>query len=228
MSELFSAYPKEGVELDESAAVRQFLTSIPEMVQRARRARKEANSYRVKVGVSGLAVNPYTGKSYIRSRGNLKTKKVKETSCAEKRTVKELERIDAVRVLGMVVIGPMDTEEVQSISGVVTDTLHPCWRCRAELPNFSSINDDTLVLSGGGGLQGENSNNNLFQIHTLGQIINLYRNPSNVADNQDTPIINVKFSSAPAVYDNLMKRYGGESDVDPVANAIKALHLLSN
>lgn len=226
MSEV-SSYPTEGVIVSEAEAVGLFLANLPQMIHRARRARSMAPSYRVQVGSSGYSVNPYTGETLIRSRGNLKPTKVQETRCSERRTVEALENSGAIRTIGQVVIGPMDPETIISITDVSTETLHPCWRCRAELTDYDSVTDDMLVVTGGGGIKGEPSNANVFQVHTLGQIKNLYRNPNNIEDNQDTPIVNVQFRSVPAVYDNLMKE-AAVRDLTPQLTAIRALHLLSS
>ncbi len=226
MSELHHGYPTEGVALSEVESVGLFLNRLPEMISRARRARKNAASYRVKVGVSAFGVNPYTGETFIRTRSNIKTRQVKETRCGEPRAEQALRKAGALRTVAEVVIGPSDPETIFSISDVVTNTLHPCWRCRAELIGLDTMSEDTLIVSGGGGIQGEAASTNVFQVHTLGQIINLYRNPINIEDNQDTPISNVRLSAVPAVYDNLINSI--QRDESPALTAIRALHLLNN
>lgn len=143
--------------------------SMGYMVEQARyAAENDSYSYRnFKVGVAIFAASGSTRSTAVFSAGNVKAKQHTKAVCAELRGLTQVKKAKFEKVLGLVVAGTTDVQEIVEVNHAAAPTLHPCVRCRELFDVNPLMADDTLVVSVG-------LDSDKYQVHTKREIVDLY------------------------------------------------------
>lgn|GEM_PF-3066663 len=118
---------------------------LAQLVDLAEQARDQlGKSYRAfRVGCAVLAIDNSRSKIGIYFGGNYTPYKGAEWNCAEKRALESTGKKGFNGILAIAVVGKPQKDN----SGVTSDTLHPCSRCRDMFESSTLIKPDTLVLT---------------------------------------------------------------------------------
>ena len=121
-----------------------FVKRGPRMIDMARQASKLAISYRnFRVGASALVVNP-SGQIAKFKAANLKPYPDGPKQCAENALLSAVQKQGFNKVVGLFVTGP---PQLDSASGMLLPTLHPCSDCRTLLAEHPAITDETVITT---------------------------------------------------------------------------------
>lgn len=143
-------HPDPEQELLEGAEYSQFVSAMPLMVNMARHgANSEALSYRkFHVGASAYAIT-FDGSKPPMVIGGANYKPDQETPkyCAEMDVLDHALENGYDHILGMVIAGTDDPEDIRSVMHRVTPTLHPCDVCQSKMDGSDLIAPDTLIVT---------------------------------------------------------------------------------
>jgi len=149
---------------------RAFIEDVPDMVRKARDARKySAYSYRdFLVGGSVFAWTIGTTETAVFSSGNTKTTKNKQKVCAEPKLLQHARKAGYSALIGLVVVGTTNRDEIKGVNKYDAPTLHPCVPCQTDLLGNGLVSDDLIVITAG-------AEHDIYQVHSLGEILAMYR-----------------------------------------------------
>jgi cytidine deaminase len=146
-----------------------FIGLIPHMVDQARTAaHTDAHSYRdFHVGAAGFVFNPSTHETAILTAGNLKARKHTAKVCAERKVLEQAKKAGYLQAAGIVVAATTDVELIKDVSGVATETLHPCHDCQHFFHEHPLMANDTVIVSIGMDVD-------RYQVQTFEELANNY------------------------------------------------------
>jgi cytidine deaminase len=114
-------------------------------VQALAAARKEAISYRgFFVGAAAYASDPENMRTALLFGANYKPFEGAPKRCAEMEVLEKAHRRDFKKIRAIAIAGPIQAD---TVSGVQSETLHPCFECRQALREHPLIYPDTMVLT---------------------------------------------------------------------------------
>lgn len=152
---------------------RAFIEDVPDMVRRARDARKRsAYSYRdFLVGGAAFAWTIGTTETGVDVSGNTKSTKRKEKVCSEPKLLQKAKKAGYNALIGLVVVGTTDVNEIIKVNNFASPTLHPCTSCQGDLLNSPLVSESLIIVTAG-------SDSDIYQVHSLAELDNMYSSHS--------------------------------------------------
>lgn len=146
---------------------RRFVTAVPDMVDMARTAARNAFSYRdFKVGSSVMVVDAHNAVG-LEMAESLKSRREKAKVCAEKRVLAKAVKAGFLYAPGLVVAGTTDKEKIKEVTDVATPTLHCCNDCQQLFGVHPLMRRETLIVSVG-------EDRDAYQVMTAGEMTDTY------------------------------------------------------
>ena len=162
-----------------------FIEAAPRMIKKARAAAYSADTHRVYVGAAAAIQSQ--GKSNLRVIASANHKPTGDYEvrkhCAETKLFERARRATALgsRIIhGLVIAGPSERSVIESITKVVTPTLHCCDVCLGAIDfyqqeGFLHIDDDMPVLTTHASVnKKQKSLDNVYQVHSIAEMRKLH------------------------------------------------------
>lgn len=204
--------PDPEQELQEGAEYSQFVSAIPSMVKMARwAAYNEAISYRdFHVGASAYATSHEGSRAPIIIGGaNYKPDKEAPKYCAEMDIIDQVAEYGLDEIIGLVIAGTTDPNEIKDVMGRVTPTLPPCAACRDKMNHSGLITPETIVITVG-------LDSDRAQVHSFDDLELIYELEEKQAASIMAPVVDLdlpNWSRRENDFDTLAQ---ASPDTDPV------------
>ncbi len=141
---LWGVLPENAVSERRLLALRRIAQAGEHLVLRALEASRYSLSYRpFPVGCAVLATN-FRGRLQVFQGHNMKVGKEARVTCGEVIAVGSAMQAGFTHILALAVVGNAQPDQG---SGLVTKTLHPCFRCRAELHAIPIVSRSAVILT---------------------------------------------------------------------------------
>ena len=142
-----------------------FVGLLPRFVDLARdAAARRAVSYRqFHVGAALYAGNDTFSDVATIDGANTKVRAEEPKRCAEMSVLDQVKALGFSRVLGMVIAGTSDRDEIKAVNGRATPTLHPCAECRAQMADSGLFEDSSLIVT-------VSTESDVYQVHNYGEL----------------------------------------------------------
>lgn len=146
-----------------------FMQRVPFLVEIARdEGKKDAYSYRdFHVAGAAIAINSDEKIFWSDVAGNLKREN-KNKICVERKLEGRARRHAMTDLVGFIVLGTTDRQQIEAVSGLPTPTLHWCADCRHDIPASPIVSPNALVVTCGL----DSDVNQTFLAH---QVVDMYR-----------------------------------------------------
>ncbi len=204
--------PDPEQELQESTDYSQFVSAIPLMVNMARHgAENEAFSYReFHVGASAYAVKFDGSKPPIVIGGaNYKPDQDTPKYCAEMDVIDHATEDGYDHIIGMVIAGTDDPEEIRAVMNRITPTLHPCGACQTKMDNSRLITPETIIVTIA-------LDSDKAQIHTFDDLKMVYEVEEQAGNAIQSPVAELDLANWGQREDAFDAITQATADVDPV------------
>lgn len=143
--------PRQQLEIKDYDPYDAFVGYVPQMINIARKsANDNAVSYRkLHVGAALFAVTFDSKMTAILGGANYKPRRGARKYCAEMDVIDQAEEKGFEHAIGIVIAGPEDSKQIESVMGHPAPTLHPCTPCREKMTRSDLFTDDTIVMTVG-------------------------------------------------------------------------------
>lgn len=206
-----------------SDPVHTFIGLIPEMIDQARScAEQNAISHRdFHVGATAFFVDS-SGQGFTDDSANYKLTADSPKICAEMDILFKLDQsYEENKIVGFVIAGTSDTNEIEGVNGHKAHTLHPCIDCLRALAASPAVDDGTLFVTVG-------IDKDIVQVQTFGEMKRSRRPSDSVEEIPAQSFEELDWFERQDMYDQLIQGLGQIEENDPRRIVMARIALAGN